>query len=32
MDTEPIERGLDYIYKIFVFEQMHNATKKMDNI
>ena len=26
MDNEPIERGLDYIYKIFVFEQMHNAT------
>ncbi len=26
MDKEPIERGLDYIYKIFVFEQTHNAT------
>jgi len=26
MDTESIEIGLDYIYKIYVFEQMHNAT------
>ena len=23
----PIEKGLDYTYKIFVFEQMHNAER-----
>ena len=31
MDKTPIEKGLDYTYKVFVFERMHNAgtdTKK----
>ena len=26
MDKYPLEKGLDYAYKVFVFGQIHNAT------